>query len=287
MRPILWLHFLPVLIALGYHLPFYLQSGEAKIVAFFKYFLEGELSVPKMVSLIKVIHPTIYFIICVRIVLAYRKHLSNTASLIDTAFHRWLLVFCVVLLLPLVTVVFYVISSFQLFSPTTFFAGFFIFILVVQIATMVKPELFHTFPHQMLLPTSTEEQKQKYENSNLENVQKEKYLQKLQTYVTAQKPYLDNELTLAQLSEQVNIPAHYLSQVINEKLSCNFLDFINAYRIEMAKQKLIDPKMSQYTIMAVAYEAGFNARSTFYKAFKKYTGMTPSAYRKQFLKVSQ
>ena len=283
-RPILWLHFLPALLALGYHLPFYLQGGEAKIIAFFKYFLEGDLGQPKIVSFLKVVHPMIYFVICIRLVLEYRKHLSNTASLIDVAFHRWLLIFCLVLLLPLFTVVFYVLSSFQLFSPTTFFTGLFIFILAVHIAAMVKPELFHPFPHQMLLPESSEEQKQRYENSKLQDTQKDKYIKKLQAFVITNRPYLAPELSLAQLSEQVNIPSHYLSQVINEKLHCNFLDFINGYRVEEAKEKLIDPKLSHYTIMAVAYEAGFNAKSTFYAVFKKHTGMTPSQFKKQ-LKV--
>lgn len=87
-------------------------------------------------------------------------------------------------------------------------------------------------------------------------------------------------MTLAQLAEQVNIPAHYVSQVINEKLATSFLDFVNGYRVKAAQAKLIDPKLSHYTILSIAYEAGFNSKSTFYTAFKKVTGMTPSQYRK-------
>lgn len=280
-RPILWLHFLPALIALGYHLPFYLQADEAKIIAFFKFFLKGELGVPKIITLIKILHPAVYFIICIRLVLEYRKHLSNSASLIDVVFHRWLMFFCLVLLLPVFTIVVFSISSYQVFSGTTFFAGFFIFILAVHIAAMVKPELFHTFPHQMLTPASTEVQKQKYENSNLQESQKEKYLEKLKAYMETEKPYHQSDLTLNQLSEQINIPSYYLSQTINEKLDCNFLDFINGYRVANAKENLADPKLGHYTIMAIAYDVGFNSKSTFYSAFKKHTGMTPNQYRKQ------
>jgi len=287
MRPILWLHFLPALLALGYHLPFYLQPGEEKIIAFFKFFLEGDLGQPKIISFMKVLHPTIYFVICIRLVLDYRKHLSNTASYIDAVFHRWLLFFSMVLLLPVFTVVVFVISSFQVFSGTTFFAALFIFILAVHLAAMVKPELFHPFPHQMLMPKSIEEQKQKYESSKLENAQKEKYLQKLRKYVMTEKPYLDSELTLAQLSKQVNIPAHYLSQVINEKLNCSFLDFINKYRVKSAKEKLLDATYSHYTILAIGLAAGFNSKSTFYAAFKKYTQMTPRQYRTLSLEGSK
>ncbi|MFK7979943.1 MAG: helix-turn-helix domain-containing protein [Saprospiraceae bacterium] len=112
-------------------------------------------------------------------------------------------------------------------------------------------------------------------------MQKDKYIKKLEGYMVVHKPHLEPELTLAQLSKQIKIPTHYLSQVINEKLACNFLDFVNRYRIEDAKQKLTDAKYSHYTIISIAYEAGFNAKSTFYAAFKKQTGMTPSQYRKQ------
>lgn len=281
MRPILWLHFLPFLIAIVYHLPFLLGSGEEKITAFFKFAIEGDLGVPKIVSLLKVMHPVIYFVICVRLVMEYRNHLSNAVSSVDVDFHRWLLFFCLVLLLPFSVTLTFVITSFKVFSGTTYFLGFFIFILAVHSAAMIKPELFHTFPHQMLLPESTEEKKQKYESSKLQETQKNKYLEALQTFVIANKPFLAPELTLAQLSGQVNVPAHYLSQVINEKLECNFLDFINGYRVKEAKEKLINPKYNHYTILAIAYEAGFNSKSTFYTAFKKVTGMTPSQYRKQ------
>ena len=276
-----WLHFLPALLALVYHLPFYLGPGEEKIIAFFQWFLDGKLNQPWAITLFKLLHPAIYFIICVRLVFDYRKHLSNTASSIDVAFHRWLLIFCLVLILPMLVVLVFAITSYQYVSATTFFGGLFLFVLAVHLATMVKPSLFHAFPHQMLIPNSSEEKKQKYENSKLQEAQKEKYVEKLQTFVTTEKPYLEPELTLAQLSEKVNIPAHYLSQIINEKLKINFLDYINGYRVKEAQTKLIDPNLSHYTILSIAYEAGFNSKSTFYTAFKKGTGMTPSQYRKQ------
>ncbi len=281
LRNLHWLHFLPALLALVYHLPFYFGPGEEKIIAFFQWFLEGKLNTPRVITLLKILHPAIYFFICIRLVLDYRKHLTNTASSIDVAFHRWLLVFCLVLLLPVLTVLVFSISSFQYVSATTFFGGLFLFILSVHVATMIKPSLFHAFPHQMLIPNSSEEKKQKYENSKLQEVQKEQYIEKLRTFVTAEKPFLEPELTLAQLSEKVNIPAHYLSQVINEKLQVNFLDFINGYRVKEAQAKLIDPNLSHYTILSIAYEAGFNSKSTFYTAFKKGTDMTPSQYRKK------
>jgi AraC-like DNA-binding protein len=152
--------------------------------------------------------------------------------------------------------------------------------MTIYSATLLKPELFHTFPHQMLSSESQERKKQRYESSNLQEEQKDKYIKKLNTYMQRNKPYLKPDLTLSQLAEEVKIPTHYLSQVINEKLDCNFIDFINNYRVEEVKSKLVNPKLSHYTIISIAYEAGFSAKSTFNAVFKKVEGITPSQYRK-------
>ena len=137
----------------------------------------------------------------------------------------------------------------------------------------------------MLIPESTEEKKQKYESSNLQEAQKEKYLTLLLSHMDKEKPFLEPELTLSHLSEQIKIPSHYVSQVINEKMKCNFLDFVNQYRVKESQAKLSDSKFDHYTILAIAFEAGFNSKTTFYSAFKKHIGTTPSNYRKS-LKAS-
>ncbi len=276
----LWLHFLTSFIALLYHLPFYLQSGDLKVVALTQFLAVGKFGGPRIVVALKIVQSTIYFIICILLVLQYRKSLSNTASYIDEAFHRWLLVFCILLLMPMLNVVFF-FALYNASLASIFTSCFFLFILAILLAALIKPELFHTFPHQMLLPESSEEQKQKYESSNLQTTQKDKYLAKIVTFVERKKPYKAPELTLAELADNVNIPTHYVSQVINEKLGVNFLDFINGYRVKAAQEMLRDANWSHYTIISIAYEAGFNSKSTFYSVFKKYAGMTPSAYRKQ------
>jgi AraC-like DNA-binding protein len=144
-----------------------------------------------------------------------------------------------------------------------------------------KREVFHAFPYQMaFVEIEQEDQKEKYEGSTLDPSQKEDYRQKLIAYVESEKPYHAPELNIMELSNQVKIPVNHLSQVINEKLNVHFLDFINGYRIKEVKEKLADPKLSHFTILALAYESGFNAKSTFYAVFKKYTGMAPSEYRK-------
>lgn len=280
MRPKLWLHFIPVVLDFLIDFPFFLQSGAEKYAYYEQLSITGDLSNSGIIYM-KAIHAAIYYLIAIQLILQYQKHLNNATSYIDTAFHRWVLVFITSLALPVIAQLIFVFTEFQHGLFLMVFSCFFVFIFSVFIAALVKPELFHTFPHQMLLPKSSKEKKQKYERSTLQDVQKDKYIEKLQAYIVMNKPYLKPELTLTQVADYLDIPSHFLSQAINEKLQVTFLDFINNYRVKAAQEKLMDAKLSHYTIISIAYEAGFNAKSTFYAAFKKETGITPSQYRKQ------
>lgn len=279
LRPILYLHFIPFLINLIFHIPFLMASGEEKIAAYL--FRSGSRDPSFLIlHVLRAVHASIYFVASARLVFLYKKHLLNTASYIDVAYHRWLLVFCTALLFPTMGLVFHAFLE----DPTLVIKPLFLMITLFLIAALtgalLKPAVFHTFPHQMLIPNSSEEQKQKYENSNLQATQKEQFVEKLLDYMQKEKSYLQAELSLTDLAEQLDIPTHYLSQVINEKMNCNFLDFINRYRIEDAKVLLRDEKFEHYTIIAIAYEAGFNSKSAFYSAFKKFADTTPSKFRK-------
>ena len=280
MRNIDWLHFIPAFLMLLNCWPDITASVGEKIANQSFFAKTGQVSDYAWIWLLKVIHPLIYFGLSVQLIFKYRQHVSNAASFIDTAFHRWLLTFIFILSVPILGLLLFVFTEFGRFSLMILSMGLMTFLLAIYIATLVKPTLFHAFPYQMPIPISTATKKQKYENSNLKEAQKEQYLQKLKSFMHQHKPFQEPELTLAQLSDKVKIPTHYLSQVINEKLEVNFLDFINNYRVKEAQVKLIDPTLSHYTILAIAYEAGFNSKSTFYAAFKKVTGMTPSQFRK-------
>jgi len=279
MDRIAWLHFIPLVLEVLESLPIFMLSGPEKVAHHLNYLKTGATDYPFVLPL-KTIYILTYFVISVRLVYQYRTHINNTTSAIDANFHRWLLLFIIILGFPLLGMAMFNFAQFKVYSPILLFLGFFSFYLSIYVAVLVKPQLFHAFPHQILPTKSNEKQKQKYESSKLKDFQKEAFVKKLKIYMATQKPFQQPELTLAQLSEAIKIPAHNLSQVINEKLNCNFLDFVNGYRVEDAKEKLVDAKFEHYTIVSVAFEAGFNSKSTFYAAFKKMTGMTPSKYRK-------
>ena len=283
MRPILWLHFLPFVIEFLWGIPFTLQSGSEKLDYFYDLLYKGNYQKSYLLTFLQVIHAITYFSIAAWLIFQYKKHLSNATSAIDHTFHNWVLVFISIHFLPSLALIWFAYVSFGDYTMAFTLLSFFLFSVAVLIAALVKPELFHAFPHQMPIPNSTEEKTQKYENSNLQEERKEKFLKKLLEHTVAEKPYLSPELTLSELSEQTKIPAHYLSQIINEKLDCNFLDFINSYRVEAAKKLLSEDASKQFTILSIAYDAGFNSKSTFYAAFKKHAGTTPSSFRKQLM----
>jgi len=104
-------------------------------------------------------------------------------------------------------------------------------------------------------------------------------LDKLLNHMNQEKPYLEEKLTIVQLSESLNIPYYTLSQVIKEKMNQNFFDFVNTYRVNEAKVKLCDPKLDHYTILGIALECGFNSKASFHRIFKIKTSETPTEYR--------
>lgn len=103
---------------------------------------------------------------------------------------------------------------------------------------------------------------------------------RLLKYLDEKKPYLDPELTLKELAQQLNIPSNTLSQTINQEMNQNFNELINSYRIEEVKLKLVDPGYAHLSILGVAFECGFNSKATFNRVFKKLAGQTPGEYIK-------
>lgn len=120
----------------------------------------------------------------------------------------------------------------------------------------------------------------KYQRSALGEEQAQRIAAKAQQAVYQQKLYLDPALTLYKLAAHIGVSAQYLSQTLNQTLQQSFYDYINDARIAAAKQQL---QHTNHSVLSIAMAVGFNARSSFYKAFKASTGLTPAQYRTQFL----
>jgi AraC-like DNA-binding protein len=110
--------------------------------------------------------------------------------------------------------------------------------------------------------------------------EKKEEIAALKKYMEEKEPFLDAKLTIRDLAEQVGLPEKELSVLINHHMEKHFFDFVNEYRVEKAKSLLHDPAQSELTILEILYQVGFNSKSSFNTAFKKYTHKTPSQYRK-------
>ena len=98
----------------------------------------------------------------------------------------------------------------------------------------------------------------------------------LLTLMQEQRPWLEPELTLAELAQRLRTHPAALSRTINAGCGQNFNDFVNSYRVAEARRKLADPRFSHYSLVGVALESGFNSKSTFNRVFKKLDGRAPS-----------
>jgi AraC-like DNA-binding protein len=106
--------------------------------------------------------------------------------------------------------------------------------------------------------------------------------QKILDYFAKNKPYLDAELKLADIAQALEINVSTLSTIINISFEKNFNDLVNEYRIEACKHKMHDKNYAHLSLLGIAYECGFNSKTTFNRAFKKYTSYAPSEYQKKY-----
>ncbi|WP_161992017.1 AraC family transcriptional regulator [Flagellimonas algicola] len=104
---------------------------------------------------------------------------------------------------------------------------------------------------------------------------------KINTHMIEREPHLDNDINLAGLSDQLELSPHQLSYVINNGFNENFYHFINRHRVDKAKSLLSGTISDKYSILGIAFESGFNSKTSFNTAFKNVTGQTPSEFKKK------
>lgn len=122
-------------------------------------------------------------------------------------------------------------------------------------------------------------ERQGYVKSLLKGFDVNELMKKLKHLMEDETLFLDETITLSSVSGLMSISHHQLSQLLNEKYNLNFNSFVNTYRVDYAKKLLIE--CPEKTVLAIAYESGFNSKSSFYDSFTKFTGLTPIEYRKK------
>ncbi len=273
----IWPHFVPFILCFIYLLPFYFSEGSVKLMQ-----IEREMTTTVeyddiIIMVSQIIQMFIYITISSRLLLEHDKELRKTHSNIKQLNLQWLrkwiwgltIIFGTMGVLLVIVVFGFKVKEVITIAPNLMAIMAAIGIYSIGYAGWRQPEQI-----QSILRDST-----KYSKTGMTQNIIDQYAKKLQELLEVEKPYLNSDLTLGMLAENLSIPAHQLSQVINRSYNNNFYDLINKYRIEEAKQQLIDQEKLHYSILAIALDAGFNSKSVFNAAFKKYTGTTPSEFR--------
>jgi len=168
------------------------------------------------------------------------------------------------------------------------FAALCIFIYWISYTALNQPVIFSVVkgyadnPNDHFPKLVVHRPPKKYANSTLDEKEKKRICSTLDILVKENKIYLDAELTIDILAENISCSRHSLSQVLNECMRQSFYDYINHYRVEAAKLLLSDEARKAHKIASIAFDAGFNSISTFNEVFKKISGCTPSQFRRSF-----
>ena len=228
------------------------------------------------------VHSTIYLIKSYQLITNYRKKTFNIHTQL-----KYLQTITILMGICLVAALYAVILfTFNMPYHLNFFnyhisglvASFMIYTL--GYFAVLSPEVFklppkEIVPASLLTKASPTPVKEYFTQEELQV-----WTTKLEEIMRSSKPYLNPTLTLDDLSQMLDTDKLMTSRIIHEGFQMGFYDFINTYRVDYFVQLSQDKKYQHYTTLALAYEAGFNAKSTFHKVFKKLKNMTPTAYLK-------
>ncbi|UTW62658.1 helix-turn-helix domain-containing protein [bacterium SCSIO 12741] len=134
--------------------------------------------------------------------------------------------------------------------------------------------------HQKMFPSKVGSASKPGKKSLMDDDSAENFRLKLMAHIDQNQPYLDPDLSLRILADQIDLHPNLLSWLLNEKMGQSYNEFINAYRVEHFKTLARNPENAHLTLLGMAYDSGFNSKTVFNTYFKKLTGLTP----KQFLK---
>ncbi len=281
-----WLHFIPFLIVFVSAFVFH-GKPVIRLEDFFA--TDPFLSFRLIYGLSFFISITTYSIIAFVLIRRHQKNIRNLFSFTSERITlSWLKVvaisFYVTYVMVFIVAVYIIFKGSMGYDPTIIsYFGLTFFAFAFSFYGFKQPGIFYELSMERKYVKNRNIKKEtqgfKYERSGLKNDEAEKILKRLLGYMKTNKPYLDIDLTIHDLAEELDVSRHYLTQVVNEKLNKNFYNFINEYRIDEVKKMLAEDKDKRYTLTSIAFDAGFNSKSSFNSVFKSIVGMTPSQYR--------
>lgn len=278
------LHFIPFISGYFLLIPIYFLSTPEKI-KFTEQMISGHKTLIYLIfgELIPV-QGVIYTILTISLVSEYNKKIKERFSDIERINLDWLKYFTLAMIVCWSFSAASGLANLLVNKQTGFEIALHLAISVLIYSIgylgLKQPEIFMRQPDDIITGQAAE----KYRKSGLDDIEAEEIKKKLLDLMNCEKPYLDSGLTLIKLSEFISVSGHNLSEVINSRLGKSYYDFINEYRVEEFKKRLEHPSSKNYNLISVAFDSGFNSKTSFNTIFKKNTGQTPSGYRASLLK---
>jgi AraC-like DNA-binding protein len=259
------LHFLPFVVATLALLPFYLQSGEAK--------LAWAMGRGRPHWLLALAAPAKLALFLAYAVASQRLMRMAAPGALVKGLRRLMVIWLVGGALSVAALgVGFLEIALPLSSDAIGAIGLLCFVYGTAVLAMRLP---------LGYKPQAEAPKPRYADKRLPEADRVRHLAALTQAMESQKAYRDGELKLEQLAEQLAMTGHELSQLINDACGVNFQDYLNRYRVEDLKVALHADGNAGQSILDLALAAGFNSKSALNRAFKKHTGMTPSEFRSQ------
>lgn len=288
--------FLPFICYFLYYFPFYLQSAEEKISAlsvFYKATITWDENLGEwafeMLANIPFLHAS--WILLKKYQIKIKNQFADIETISYESARNLLGIILLLYVLELITIILALIKT--EWAETSNLLAYILNVFIVYLIgydalVRQKPQNPLNFLPQTeelsFLHLATENQiisgTPKYKKNSLSEEKSNEIAAKIKKCMEEDALYRNSNLKLIDLAETIQENANNVSQVINEIFKQNFYDFVNNYRIEEAKKRLKSTSYDHYNIEAIGLEVGFNAKSTFYTAFKKNTGMTPIQYKK-------
>jgi len=229
-------------------------------------------------SVFKILHVLVYSIVAIIRVKKIETKMQQVYSSFSRGNLRWIKW---LVLWFLATFVYLALIGTIILITNGKLSSFFSEDLTILIITIwILSFWYRGFRQPELLNLIENDESTKYSHSRLNDQKKRNHFDKMNDYLNRSQIFLDPDLTIKDLSEDLEIPLMELSQVINEIGQVGFFDYINRLRVEEFIKKMKNDEDEKVTFLALAFDCGFNSKSAFYSAFKKVTKMSPGLYKK-------
>lgn len=280
---VVWIHVVPILGVFILIFPYLFLSEDVKMLYFTDKFNVLPLNISIAIFL-QYLSAPVYFIWVISILRKYNKELKNTYSSVEGLSLDWIrkLLYGAIIMWTIDSLNVYALNYTNIDYPyiVSFYIKvvFMMFIILIGYNGIKQGGVFTV--SKMNSEKESNEIVTKSEKSKLISDEQLKLnLNKLYNYMQDEQAFFNNELRIQDVAQKLDISSHILSYVINNGLNQNFYDFVNQYRIKEVKKRLNDSKYNNLTIVAIAYDCGFNSKSTFNRLFKQFTGQTPTQFR--------